>query len=117
MENKSAFPMTDFNFDHWMKLASEHPDAFERHRLDAIEEFFGQLPQQRRSRLQHLQWRIDMEIRRHHSPLGSCIRIYQLMMESLDRQKAALDGLLCSETQELSTPSAKVIPFTPRNQS
>ncbi len=105
-----------FDFDHWLRLARRDPIAFERQRQAAITAFLDDLPPERRLRLERLQWRIDMEIRRSRSPLGACIRLYHLMLESCDRQQAALDALLQGSALPEAKRRARVLPFT-RDQS
>lgn len=60
-----------FNFDEWMKLHQEDPEAFERERQSAIEAFLDSVPKERKEGLQKFQWRIDTERRRHQSATGS----------------------------------------------
>ncbi len=105
-----------FDFDHWLRLARQDPAAFERQRQAVIEAFLNTLPPERRSRLERLQWRIDMEIRRSRSPMGACIRLYRRMLESCSRQQAALEALLQGATPPDSAQRAQVLPFV-RNQS
>ncbi len=66
-------------FDQWVALADEDPDAFERMRSALIEDFIEQAPPERQLRLRGLQWRIDQERARAGSPLGACIRISRMM--------------------------------------
>lgn len=120
MQSKAPLYHTEFDFDQWMNLAKQDPDTFERVRLEAIEAYFNQIPPQRQSLLRHLQWRIDMEIRRSRTPLAGCLRIHQMMMKSLDRQKTTLDELLGmnhDSRKPQPTETGTVIPFKPRNQS
>jgi len=122
MGNQAISTNTTFDFDSWMKLAKDDPATFERRKQAAIDAFFSQLSPEQQTKLRHLQWQIDMEIRRSSSPLGSCIKLNRLMMDSLAKQKAALDFLLSPEVAK-SNPfapqkkSGKVIPFESRNQS
>ncbi|MBN2700179.1 MAG: DUF3135 domain-containing protein [Methylothermaceae bacterium] len=78
----------DFNFDQWMRLAREDPVRFERQRRIAIDAFLETLPPSRQKVLRGLQWRIDMEIRRSRSPLGACIRLYNLMLDAVWQQQS-----------------------------
>ncbi len=91
-----ALDSNDFNFDQWMRLAREDPARFERQRRITIDAFLKTLPPSRQKVLRGLQWRVDMEIRRSRSPLGACIRLYNLMLDSVRKQQslwlAVLDG-------------------------
>lgn len=73
----------NFDFDEWKDLASIDPDAFERRRQAVIDEFLSSVPESRQRRLRGLQFRIDMERRRARTPMGACIRISQMMWDSL----------------------------------
>jgi len=66
--------------------------------------------------LYRLQWRIDMEIFRSRSALGACIRLHRMMMDSLQRQQAALESLLTGTAPPSLKRRARVIPFPGRRQ-
>ncbi|HEB78712.1 MAG TPA: DUF3135 domain-containing protein [Methylothermaceae bacterium] len=115
--NEQKHTISDsFDFDYWLELARTDPDLFEWHRQAAIKAYLSDLPSARRSRLERLQWRIDMEIRRSSSHLGACIRLYQMMLESCSRQQAALDALLQGTEMPDADHQAEVLPFA-RGQS
>lgn len=103
-----------FDFDTWAELAKSDPAAFERQRTDAIEEFLRQVPGERRQRLRCLQWRIDHTRERAANPMSACLRISQMMWDSLLGDGGLLEALErlrrpCSPT--VARPRAKVLDF------
>lgn len=72
-----------WNFDAWRELSEKNPQSFERMRLAAIEEFLQTLPESRRDRLRHFQWRIDQERRRSDHPMGVCVRLMSMMWQQV----------------------------------
>ena len=82
-----------FDFDKWMKLYQEDPEAFERERQNAISTFLDSVPEERRESLQRLQWRIDAERRRHRSAIGSMVAIQRMMFTEFSRLSKSLEVL------------------------
>jgi hypothetical protein len=74
-------PLVDF--DHWSFLAKTDPDAFEARRVELIDELIEGLPPQRRHRMRCLQWKIDQVRHRAANPMAACIKINEMMWESL----------------------------------
>ena len=81
------------NFEDWVSLANEDPDAFERLRQELIDEFIDSAPPDRRKHLRSLQWRIEQERARSQTPLGACIRITRMMWERLTSAGGLVDQL------------------------
>ena len=104
-------------FDYWADLAKSDPGAFEAERREVIADFLSEIPAEKRKNLERLQWRIDQIRRCSSSPLGACIKISNMMMDSV----AGAQGLLnlmeqLQEGELLATipepqPRAKVLPF------
>ncbi|HEX5513085.1 MAG TPA: DUF3135 domain-containing protein [Gammaproteobacteria bacterium] len=94
-----------FDFDAWAELAKSDPAAFERQRIDAIEEFLQQVPLERRQRLRCLQWRIDHTRERAANPMSACLRISQMMWDSLLGNGGLLEAL-----ERLRRPCAPAVP-------
>ena len=99
-----------FDFDAWVKLAKSDPAAFERQRADIIEEFMQQVPADRRQRLRCLQWRIDHTRQRAANPMSACLRISQMMWDSL-----LGDGGLLEALERARRPCAPAVP-SPRGK-
>lgn len=71
------------DWEEWAKLYRENPREFERARLAAIEELIMNQPESMRRRSRQLQWRIDAVRRRAPNGLAACIRIYDMMLDSV----------------------------------
>lgn len=80
------------SFDEMAMLAKTDPEAFEMMRTELCEQAIARAPLHMRKRLQGLQFKIDMERKRSGSSMGACIRISQLMNESLLKLNAALSN-------------------------
>jgi len=74
---------SEMDFDAWMAMAKDDPDAFEAMRRAAIEEVIEKAPEASRGRLRSLQWRIDQERRLARTPLKACIRISNMMWRNV----------------------------------
>jgi hypothetical protein len=96
-----------------MELARNNPDELERLRLEEIENLISQAPIHLRKRLRGLQFQIDCKRRLHKNPLGACIEISRLMLDSLQDLNLAIQGELKPTTasSEQRRP-AEVIPFS-----
>lgn len=82
-----------FDFDTWAHLAKHDKDEFERRRKAAIEELIASAPASSQQRLRGLQFRIDMERRRAVTPLGACVRISEMMWDSVFKLHDTLNDL------------------------
>jgi hypothetical protein len=106
----------DFEPEHWLKLARENPDEFERARKEAIETLIASAPPAVQDRLRGLQCRIDLERRKAKTPLGAAIRLQTLMWDRFETLRAALNDLKNVDmsgapAEPKPTASAAVIPF------
>lgn len=109
-------PSQDFDFDAWAELAKRDPAAFEQLRSDTIEALLQQVPANRQHRLRGLQWRIDRTRERASNPMAACIRISQMMWDSLLGPGGLLDALerIRAPEQPPATappPQARVLDF------
>jgi len=71
------------DWEQWVKLFRENPEEFERERLAAIEGLITSQPVSIRHRSRQLQWRINAVRRRAPNSLSACIRIYDMMIDSV----------------------------------
>ena len=83
----------EFDFDGWVQLASEDPEAFEQRRRQEISQLISSAPEDSRMRLERLQFRIDGIRRQSGSHLGGCVAISELMWEKLAGQGGLLESL------------------------
>jgi len=106
----------DFEPEHWLKLARENPEEFERARKEAIETLIASAPPVVQDRLRGLQCRIDLERRKAKTPLGAAIRLQSLMWDRFETLRAALNDLKNVDingapAEPKPSASAAVIPF------
>ncbi|WP_457755692.1 DUF3135 domain-containing protein [Thermodesulfatator indicus] len=116
------------HFDDWFermaRLAKEDPEAFEKERLALIEEAISQAPPENQEKLRKFQWRIDMERKRAKTPLGACIKLYDMLLDMVYGEGGFLESLqtlknILTDVKEGRTPTlpsepearAKIIPF------
>ena len=108
---------SEFDFDEWVELAKEDPDAFEARRDALLQEAIDQAPLHFRKKLHGLQFQVDMIRERSTHPLGACVRISSMMMDSLftsesegsKNSSSALEG----DTRR-GTGKSNLIPFPAR---
>jgi hypothetical protein len=113
--------MKDIDFTEWAELASADPEAFEEKREEAVESFICSVPgESRRKRLRHLQWQIDGIRHRSQSPLGACMKISNMMWDSVYGEGGLLDALkgdISFEKQSVAASNTNsinnIIPFSP----
>ncbi|MBL1294445.1 MAG: DUF3135 domain-containing protein [Thiotrichales bacterium] len=104
-----------FDFDTWMQLFEEDPAAFEAKRQGEIDQFMSGLSDKSRDRMGKLQWRINKERERSSSPMESCLRVHNMMWDSVYGERGLLYGLellieTC-ETREIRQPTGQVLEF------
>ncbi len=108
------FSTDGFDFDGWMHLAKTDPEKFEEKRAEAIESIISSAPESSQRRLRGLQWRIDMERKRCKTPLESCVRIYDMLIDYVYSEK----GLLNCINQLTGRPCHNIsIPEKPRSRT
>lgn len=102
-----------FDFSEWHTLAHSDPEAFELKRQEAIEDMISNLPQDRQQRLRCLQWRIDMERQRSRNPMQSCLKLYQMMMDSVYGEHGLLETIRShrSDNQQKEINTSTILPF------
>jgi len=116
----------DFEFTDWSKLATSDPIAFESMRERIIESFIQSTPKPKQQRLRCLQWRIDQTRKLSRNPMDACIKLSQLMMESVYGENGLINVMqeLHREIGGTNTPrpnnqiqrqQAKILPFGPLN--
>jgi len=80
-----------FIFDEWKNLAESNPEAFEFTRRQMIDSMIADSKDA--ERLKRLQWRIDVERQRSSSPLSACVRISNMMFDSVYGECGLADAL------------------------
>jgi hypothetical protein len=113
------------SFNHLLKLAQEDPEALEKFRQEQVELIISQAPIKNQRRLRGLQFQIDAQRALHiNSPMGACLKISQMMHDSLDELCSWLNKITSSKDifpndlnghghhLQSSQCSAKIICFT-----
>ncbi len=105
-----------FDFDEWMALARSDPEAFEERRRQAIEGLMDQAPEACRQRLRCTQWRVERVRAECSNPLSACLKMQNLMWDSLYAEHGllwALETLVEALPGHQAEPlhSAEVLPF------
>lgn len=101
----------EFDFEFWAKLATTDSQAFEEKRREVIEDFITRWSPDQQSRLRGLQWRIDMERKKHRHPLAACSHLFNKMWASVYGEGGLSDALQGRVKQ--SEQSAVVLIFSP----
>jgi hypothetical protein len=106
---KQSFPEPEY----LMELAKRDPEELERLRVQQINQLIESAPEHLKARLKGLQFQIDCKRRLHNkSPLGSCIEISRMMMDSLLSLNESLQSLYVNEGDtKPSHPNAMVLAF------
>jgi hypothetical protein len=79
-----------FDFDAWVKLARQDPQAFEVKRKHLIEKAIQEAPAHKQQRLRCLQWKLDKIRETSRTPMIACLHINRLLWENVTGE----DGLL-----------------------
>lgn len=79
------------DFDTLRTMANQDPEGLERLRTRLVDELIGNAAPEHRSRLQGLQFQVDMERRRAANPMAACIKISSMMRDSLLRLQQAIN--------------------------
>ncbi len=112
-QTDSHKPLIDF--DDWAELAQSDPVAFEHRREQAIDELIARMPEHKQQRMRCLQWKIDQVRARAGSPMAACIKLSEMMWDSLTGPgglKEALDRMSLENTAPL--PNADILSFEAR---
>lgn len=101
-------------FDVLVDMARNDPQRLENLRLRLTRSVIeGAATEQKRKRLEGLQFRVDLERKRARSPLAAAIRISEMMCHSLADLHRSMVTPLVTEEDAQPHPSAKVLAFPP----
>lgn len=101
-------------FDQWAELARSDAQAFETKRSETIEKMIQRMPEHKQQRMRCLQWKIDQVRRRSGTPMAACIKISEMMWDSLLGSGGLRDALKrLGEDQPAPRPEARVLNFPP----
>lgn len=91
----------EFDFDEWVRLAKDDPDAYEDMRKKMIREVIDNTSPEVKRRMEGLQWQIDQVRTTSANPMASCLRISQMMWDSVLGEDGLLDNM-----EQLNNPDA-----------
>jgi hypothetical protein len=104
-----------FDFDAWAQLAKTDPPAFEARRKALIEQTIECAQPHQRERLRRLQWKVDQIRDRSSHPLGACVKISDMMWNSLAGTGGLRDALLrLGSAPDTPQPTARILRFDKR---
>jgi Protein of unknown function (DUF3135) len=83
----------DFDFEYWAGMAEKDPETFESMRKKCLQELIEQAPEHVKHRMEGLQWQIDQERARSANPMAACLRISQMMWNSVMGERGLLQAL------------------------
>jgi hypothetical protein len=82
-----------FDFDAWVRLARQDPQAFEEKRKRIIEDAITGAPAHKQQRLRCLQWKLDKIRETSRTPMIACLHINRLLWENVTGEYGLLNGL------------------------
>ncbi len=111
----------EFNFNEWMQLAQDDPDAFEQRREAAINSLINNASSQSRKRLEGMQWQIDQVRAKSKTPLAACLQLSKMMWDKVQGENGLVDHLnqLTGEVpyQQAAVKSAEILSFQEKPSS
>lgn len=106
-----------FDFDAWVELARQDPQAFEEKRKHIIEDAIQGAPAHKQQRLRCLQWKLDKIRETSRTPMIACLHINRLLWENVTGEHGLLNSLQQLQTGHRSRSndqvSAEVTPLFP----
>ncbi|MCO6413117.1 MAG: DUF3135 domain-containing protein [Thiogranum sp.] len=100
------------DFDQWSELARRDPAAFEARRSEVIEEIIAAMPAHKQHRMRCLQWKIDQVRNQCATPMAACIKLSEMMWDSLIGPGGLNDTLQQLRSGDYEPPaSARVLEF------
>jgi len=79
---------TDFDF--LLALHEDDPEKFEEYRLQVLEDFFNNLPEENQLKARQAQWRLDNDLRKYKDPIARMNRMVELFWEQTNEFKDTL---------------------------
>ncbi|MDP1929829.1 MAG: DUF3135 domain-containing protein [Gammaproteobacteria bacterium] len=99
------------DFDTLVHLHRENPEELERLRVELTSAIMENAPPEARRRLEGLQFRINMELRKARTPEARCVKLSSMMHESFAELNHALHNPPRAVKPDTGI-SATVIPFS-----
>jgi hypothetical protein len=99
------------DFDTLIKLHQDDPEALERLRQNLTSELMNRASDHTRRRLEGLQFRINMELRRAGNPTARFLRLSDMMHESFHELNFCLNNPAEAVIARQNTPKADIVPL------
>jgi hypothetical protein len=102
------------DFDAWSDLAERDPLAFEARRQQVLQDTIERISEgEDRRRLLGLQWRIDVIRDNASNPMAACVKLYDMMWDSVSGYNGLLANLQAPQSSAPQSPhqSATILPF------
>ena len=101
------------DFDLWADLAKTDSKAFEAKRSEYLEKALLKIPTAKRERARCLQWKIDQVRNQADTPMSACVKISEMMWDSLVGRGGLSDALKQISTEKPEPlPQAKILSFS-----
>lgn len=102
------------DFDTLMQLHKEDPEALERLRHELATELMNRASADTRRRLEGLQFRINMELRRAGNPAARILRLSGMMQDAFHELNYCLNNPADALMARQNTPKADIVPLIRR---
>ncbi|HDZ09572.1 DUF3135 domain-containing protein [Pseudohongiella sp.] len=102
------------DFDTLLAMHRENPESLEKLRRRLTRKLLHSAPDSTRQRLEGLQFRIDMELRRATNPTARCLRISDMMHDSFSRLNHCLQHPFDEVSTRQNRPKADILPMSRR---
>lgn len=104
----------ELSFDQLAELAATDPKAFEDYRTTQIEMAISSASTSNQRRLRGIQFQIDAQRSLKGNATGSCVKVYQMMQDSLSNLNNLLQDFSngTSTTEHYESMPAKVLSFS-----
>lgn len=104
----------ELSFDQLAELAVEDPKAFEEYRTTQIEMTISSASAKNQRRLRGVQFQIDAQRSMKGNATGSCVKVYQMMQDSLSNLNNLLQDFSngTSTIEQYEAMPAKVLNFS-----
>jgi hypothetical protein len=104
-----------FDFDEWNTLYKKDPEAFEKKRLECLNQCIMDAPLKYQKRLNGLMFHVNAIRQLEKNPMQTCIKMSSMMMQSLNDMRDFLNelhALMDGKKQPGPPPiSAEILPF------
>ncbi|MDO9478681.1 MAG: DUF3135 domain-containing protein [Pseudohongiella sp.] len=99
------------DFDTMMQLHREDPEALERLRQDLTSELVNNASEETKRRLEGLQFRINMELRRAGNPTARFLKLSGMMQDAFSELNYCLNSPLDAIAEKQKSQSAVILPL------